>query len=118
MHVRNDPEEGEDPCVYEAAKLLLESGADPNIRDDMGFPLWLHYMLGKRNIPNTGELLLKHGLETNVKVRLITSHRNSSNGSRICRGLLPSGVQTILLCGKFYNRPAREQYKERIGLSY
>ena len=71
VHARYDPEEGEDPRVFEAAKLLLEAGADPNIRDDMGFPLWLHYMLGKRNIPNT-ELLLKHGLETNVKVRLVS----------------------------------------------
>ena len=81
VHAQNDPEEGEDPCVFEAAKLLLQSGADPNIRDDMGFPLWLHYMLGKRNIPDTGELLLKHGLETNVKVRLISSCRNSGGKS-------------------------------------
>ena len=53
----------ETPAAYLAVKMLLERGADTNVRDN--YPLWLAFAVKDRRLIN---LLIDHGAAVNKRV--------------------------------------------------
>src|SRR5205814_10317314 len=53
------------PILRGTARLLLDSGADPNTRDGVYGVAALHGVTGERSVPGIAEMLLKAGANPN-----------------------------------------------------
>ena len=62
----------EQPHVFTIVKMLLQAGADPNVTDEDGLPVWWYYMVQTRGNQETVRLLFDHGYDINVQVTGLT----------------------------------------------
>lgn len=107
----------------EIVQILLNAGADPNIRDDWGQPTWLNAILKFRNHPEIAYLLLAAGAKTKegAGVRAVRDAIQDSKPDILLQ-LLRAGAQ--IPDDKFLLAAARkqpsimkaiEQYNKEIG---